>query len=151
MRVSARLRNLVYRGISRNDNHCSDRVARTLRNPAIGALEGTVPAPRNSTREPRPVRDTHNCPPRDAPQVVRSTMWGIWAGAPCIIGGGSRERGRRRTRQDQISLKAQNQLEALRPPVKLRIMRSAPNEENLFLLPDRFSKERTLLKNDPAV
>ena len=35
---------------------------------------------------------------------------------------------------------------ALRPPVKLRIMRSAPNEENLFLLPDRFSKERTLLK-----
>ena len=35
---------------------------------------------------------------------------------------------------------------ALRPPAKLRIMRSAPNEENLFLLPDRFSKERTLLK-----
>lgn len=29
------------------------------------------------------------------------------------------------------------------PPVKLRIMRSAPNEENLFLLPDRFSRERT--------
>jgi hypothetical protein len=28
-------------------------------------------------------------------------------------------------------------------PVKLRILGSAPNEENLFLLPDRFSKERT--------
>jgi hypothetical protein len=61
------------------------------------------------------------------------------------------ERGRRRTRQDQISL------EALRP-VKLRTERSAPNEENLFLLPDRFYQERTLLlprasfgKYDPAV
>ena len=42
-------------------------------------------------------------------------------------------------------------VEGLRPPVKLRTMRSAPNEENLFLLPDRFSKERTLLKDDPAV
>jgi hypothetical protein len=31
-------------------------------------------------------------------------------------------------------------------PVKLRSKDSAPNEENLFLLPDRFSKERTLLK-----
>jgi hypothetical protein len=36
-------------------------------------------------------------------------------------------------------------------PVKLRIIGSAPNEENLFLLPDRFSKERTLRKDDPAV
>ena len=35
-----------------------------------------------------------------------------------------KERGRRRTRQDQISHEAQNQLEALRPPVKLRIMGS---------------------------
>jgi hypothetical protein len=47
------------------------------------------------------------------------------------------ERGRRRTRQDQIST-------GVRAPVKLRTSRSAPNEENLFLLPDRFSKERTL-------
>ena len=30
-------------------------------------------------------------------------------------------------------------------------LRSAPNEENLFLLPDRFSKERTPRKVDPAV
>ena len=44
-----------------------------------------------------------------------------------------RERGRRRTRQDQISL-------GQRPPVKLRTSRSAPNEENLFLLPDRISE-----------
>jgi hypothetical protein len=44
------------------------------------------------------------------------------------------ERGRRRTRQDQISLGA-------RGPAKLRILGSAPNEENLFLLPDRFSIE----------
>jgi hypothetical protein len=38
-----------------------------------------------------------------------------------------------------------------RLPVKLRTLGSAPNEENLFLLPDRFSKERTPRKNDPAV
>jgi hypothetical protein len=49
------------------------------------------------------------------------------------------ERGRRRTRQDQISLGA-------RGPAKLRILRSAPNEENLFLLPDRLSSERALSK-----
>src|SRR5882757_2102376 len=42
----------------------------------------------------------------------------------------SGERGRRRTRQDQISVRALG-------PVKLRTGRSAPNEENLFLLPDR--------------
>jgi hypothetical protein len=46
---------------------------------------------------------------------------------------GHGERGRRRTRQDQISLRQ-------RSPVKLRTSRSAPNEENLFLLPDRFSR-----------
>ena len=40
------------------------------------------------------------------------------------------ERGRRRTRQDQISRWALG-------PVKLRSKDSAPNEENLFLLPDR--------------
>jgi hypothetical protein len=40
---------------------------------------------------------------------------------------------------------------SLESPVKLRIIRSAPNEENPFLLPDRFSKERTLRKDDPAV
>jgi hypothetical protein len=36
-------------------------------------------------------------------------------------------------------------------PVKLRMLGSAPNEENLFLLPDRISKERTPRNNDPAV
>jgi hypothetical protein len=30
----------------------------------------------------------------------------------------------------------------LESPVKLRIIGSAPNEENLFLLPDRFSKRK---------
>ncbi|THD56758.1 MAG: hypothetical protein E8A46_02635 [Bradyrhizobium sp.] len=49
------------------------------------------------------------------------------------------ERGRRRTRQDQISLGA-------RGPAKLRILGSAPNEENLFLLPDRLSSEQALSK-----
>jgi hypothetical protein len=54
---------------------------------------------------------------------------------------GSGERGRRRTRQDQISLRALG-------PDEIADQRSAPNEENLFLLPDRFSKsglsERTI-------
>jgi hypothetical protein len=31
------------------------------------------------------------------------------------------------------------------------LKKSAPNEENLFLLPDRFSEERTPRKVDPAV
>ncbi|MDP3077465.1 hypothetical protein, partial [Bradyrhizobium sp.] len=66
-------------------------------------------------------------------------------GAARTIGGGSGERGRRRTRQDQISLWTQDH-SGFEPPVKLRIMRSAPNEETLFLLPNRFSKERALLK-----
>ena len=35
---------------------------------------------------------------------------------------------------------------ALGPPVKLRIMRSAPNEENLFLLPDRFFERANSLE-----
>ena len=54
------------------------------------------------------------------------------------------KRGRRRTRQDQISL-------GQRLPVKLRISRSAPNEENLFLLPDRFRESELFRKCDPAV
>ena len=45
------------------------------------------------------------------------------------------ERGRRRTRQDQTSRGA------WRPGEIAELGRSAPNEENLFLLPDRFSKE----------
>jgi hypothetical protein len=78
---------------------------------------------------------------RDAPQLAKSTMSGLGnSGRHALVGGGAGERGRRRTRQDQISRGA------LRPPVKLRIIGSAPNEENLFLLPDRFSKERTLSK-----
>ena len=36
-------------------------------------------------------------------------------------------------------------------PDEIADQRSAPNEENQFLLPDRFSKERTPRKNDPAV
>jgi hypothetical protein len=55
-----------------------------------------------------------------------------------------RERGRRRTRQDQISPEAKIAGE-------IADLRSAPNEENLFLLPDRLSTERTLRNDDPAV
>jgi hypothetical protein len=44
-----------------------------------------------------------------------------------------RKRGRRRTRQDQISL-------GLKIAGEIADLGSAPNEENLFLLPDRFSR-----------
>jgi hypothetical protein len=55
------------------------------------------------------------------------------------------ERGRRRTRQDQISL-------GLKIAGEIADLRSAPNEENLFLLPDRFfEKSEPLRKYDPAV
>jgi hypothetical protein len=47
------------------------------------------------------------------------------------------ERGRRRTRQDQISRGAVT-------PVKLRTQGIRTNEENLFLLPDRFLTENTI-------
>jgi len=52
------------------------------------------------------------------------------------------ERGRRRTRQDQISLGLKDRR------WNCGARRSAPNEENLFLLPDRF---RTVRNVDPAV
>ena len=168
MRVSAHLRNLVYRGISRNDNHCSDREGRC----APGRVARQPPVCRSVTsREKRvPARygpsipvtagsvgvTIENCravhhrsskinPGPRVPQVIRSTMWGNLGRAPRIIGGGAKNEGvgeHVRTRF-HLGLKTTR---ALRPPVKLRIMRSAPNEENLFLLPDRFSKERTLLK-----
>jgi hypothetical protein len=55
------------------------------------------------------------------------------------------KRGRRRTRQDQISLR-------LKIAGEIADLRSAPNEENLFLLPDRFfEKSEPLRKYDPAV
>lgn len=123
MRVSAHLRNLVYPGISPNDNHRSGLVLRMLRN-AISTFSR----------------------PRKAPQVVRSTM--------------SRDLGSRERHESSSAAAQENEgvgehvrtrfhpglktNRALRPPVKLRIIGSAPNEENLFLLPDRFSKERAL-------
>jgi hypothetical protein len=54
-------------------------------------------------------------------------------GAPRLCGSGLGERGRRRTRQDQISIR-------LKTAGEIADHGSAPNEENWFLLPDRFSK-----------
>jgi hypothetical protein len=168
MRVSARSRKLVYRGISRNDNHCSDRKDRVppgqvARQPPVcrwvtscesgfqhtaahrsrspPALVGVTTGNRRAVHH----RSSKINPGPRVPQVIRSTMWGNLGRAPRIIGGGAKNEGvgeHVRTRF-HLGLKTTR---ALRPPVKLRIMRSAPNEENLFLLPDRFSKERTLLK-----
>jgi hypothetical protein len=66
----------------------------------------------------------------------RNNRLGIWEieCARHASRAGFRERGRRRTRQDQISR------EAWRPGEIAELGRSAPNEENLFLLPDRFSR-----------
>jgi hypothetical protein len=77
--------------------------------------------------------------PRHVPRAVRTIGKCGKIEAPGSIGAGS-ERGRRRTRQDQISLGLWIAGEIADPGG------SAPNEENLFLLPDRVSKERTLLK-----
>src|ERR1700722_15729201 len=68
----------------------------------------------------------------------RNNRLGIWEteSARHASRAGFRERGRRRTRQDQISRGA------WRPGEIAELGRSAPNEENLFLLPDRFSIKR---------
>jgi hypothetical protein len=68
----------------------------------------------------------------------RNNRFGIWEieSARHAYRAGFTERGRRRTRQDQISL------EAWRPGEIAELGRSAPNEENQFLLPDRFSTKR---------
>src|SRR5277367_2473588 len=80
-----------------------------------------------------------------ARRAHRLTMPGI--GLECRVSGvgkskrrnGPRrlERGRRRTRQDQISRGAV-------APVKLRTQGIRTNEENLFLLPDRLLTENTI-------
>ena len=83
---------------------------------------------------------THEKPPALVPRVVRTIASKNLGNrsAPGAIRAGSgnegvpRERGRRRTRQDQISLG--------QDAGEIADQRSAPNEENLFLLPDRFSK-----------
>ena len=103
MRVSARSRNLVYRGISRNDNHCSDRGDRTPHNAAIGALEGIAPGLCGAAQEFRPLSGTR-------PMACRA-MRRRWSDRQCRDLGRRaahlrqrrEERGRRRTRQDQIS------------------------------------------------
>ena len=83
-------------------------------------------------------------PPRGSSRAVagRNNRLGIWEieCARHTFRAGFRERGRRRTRQDQISR------EAWRPGEIAELGRPAPNEENLFLLPDRFFEERTLSK-----
>src|ERR1700693_163088 len=81
--------------------------------------------------------------PGRAPWMTRATIQRLGKskapGARCT---GFRERGRRRTRQDQISLWA------LRPGEIAERERSTPKEENQFLLPDRFSMERLSSSKD---
>jgi hypothetical protein len=80
---------------------------------------------------------------RVALRAHRLTMPGIGSGMSGVEKSKRRngprrlERGRRRTRQDQISRGAVT-------PVKLRTQGIRTNEENLFLLPDRFLIENTI-------
>ncbi len=76
MRVSARLRNSVYRGISRNDNHRSDPGAGCRVTSPLLLSKEPVRALRSGNRAAA-VQDTKNRLPRDAPQVVRPTIWEI--------------------------------------------------------------------------
>ena len=110
-------RNPVYPAISQNDNHW-----RKTSCPGRDAMRAAPPTATHPGLGATGDQDNHS-----------DGFGGISAPA---LAARHRERGRRRTRQDQISL-------GQRLPVKLRISRSAPNEENLFLLPDRFSPERT--------
>jgi hypothetical protein len=94
----------------------------------------------------RSIRGTRRSPGGKAKMIRNDCSLGFGRGkisAPALAAR-HRERGRRRTRQDQISL-------GQRLPVKLRISGSAPNEENLFLLPDRFRESELFRKCDPAV
>jgi hypothetical protein len=114
---------------------------------AIGTTGATPPlarsgergrAPRGRSRVPHSARDKQKCLPRGADGQISNV--GNLGRAPRSFGGGVKNEG------VGEHVRTKFHMAALRPPVKLRIMRSAPNEENLFLLPDRFSKERTLLK-----
>ena len=79
---------------------------------------------RNSSRPSRAADDQINNGGSWGIGSARQRMHRLW------------ERGRRRTRQDQISRWA------WRPGEIAELERSAPNEENQFLLPDRFSMKR---------
>jgi len=151
---------LVYLAVWQNDNHCRKvrpwitcELGIVMRNRSWRGTPGRR-AWRASTRIPRRIRSIN------AAEIKETIMGEIKApGAKCAGSGNKRvpgerrrprergsgecerprergrpgERGRRRTRQDQISRWALG-------PVKLRSKDSAPNEENLFLLPDRLWK-----------
>jgi hypothetical protein len=68
--------------------------------------------------------------------MQRRELWGFFGKKyPSLLVTGS-ERGRRRTRQDQISRKAFRHSRRQTGEIANHL-RSAPNEENSFLLPDR--------------
>jgi hypothetical protein len=142
MRVSADLRKSVYPGISRNDNLWSGLVPRMLRSVIIartrvcdapwlaawcaadpGSIESDGSRLRGAAQERRTASGTRcSCRPR----VVRSKreykcqdQGKSGRRAPLARHG---ERGRRRTRQDQISLEAWKPGRAWKP-VKLRTAR----------------------------
>jgi hypothetical protein len=133
MRVSADPRNLVYPGISGNDNHRNDLVPRMLRN-AISAFTGVcdalwpargAPLIRGPSGASRPCGAAQECcagsgprcsrPPREAVQAIGQMSGCGYRSAAPHGPAALRERGRRRTRQDQISLGLS--------PVKLRTAR----------------------------
>ena len=132
----------VYPAVWQNDNHGGQwRAGRQLSSPGAGRQGrafGVIRAltttghgrrcPSHGKRpRPRAVADQNSCFRR---------RWGN-QGPPGIISAGWRNEGVGEHVRTRFHV-------GLWSPVKLRIIGSAPNEENLFLLPDRFSKERTL-------
>ena len=85
----------------------------------------------------RPWRGTAHAPPSRV-AGVRQQYRKLGRSEAPLISAAAQERGRRRTRQDQISRKFQNRWASR--PGEIADHGSAPNEENLFLLPDRFRK-----------
>jgi hypothetical protein len=77
MRISAHVRNLVYRGISPNDNHRSGVVSETPCHAVIGTFESTGPGA--AGRLAQHPSDRAAILPRNAPQVANSNDVGGWA------------------------------------------------------------------------
>src|SRR5258708_7345692 len=125
--IFASVRHLVYPATWQTDNHGPNHVPLDACIPArLGPLK---------TLMARSARWTPGLP------IVQGDLRGIISPGPDAP---ARERGRRRTRQGQISPRR-------KPPVKLRTSRSAPNEECQqsnagFFCRTVFREERTLSK-----
>jgi hypothetical protein len=164
-RISARPQHSVYPAVSQNDNHrhseheghrVQRRVATRRATPCVGVIPRKMaryPVHRSTAihyRRPRleyrvtrrrgrrrpvtagpPARLMHKKPPAPKPRAIRTILFGGLSAGHHLPGPGNEGVGEHvRTRFHVGAL----------GPGEIADQRSAPNEENLFLLPDRFSE-----------